>query len=1536
MPEYMSPSVGNPVVGLKNISGVPTVGTGLMGSIYAEDESIRSVTSLKAAMFDSGSPDFTFTASQIAYGGSNDETTLYDFLGHDGDSLSSGGSDTGVSHSGVSLTGYIYIPKGYHTINVRSDDGFELKIGGEVFSAHEYGRGQDDTYARSYFKGGLYEVDLLYFDNGGATHLRMEIDGFVVDPSAFYAEKSDFTDPPSDVKVTPVEEYHPSMTLEDELSSAGGKTMGTGERDVIDGEGGSDRIIGKKGDDELYGGYGADVLKGGKGEDVLDGGRGSDLLVGGHGNDLLISRSDAGEQRIGQLAIGEPTRGDPDNEVNDRRQKLKDWEDQALVSDDVLIGGKGMDTFLFSPLINGKLEIIKKHTRSDGSINWAGVAGENDELHDHWVDHFGIDTIGDYNAAEDTIAVIGHTANVYVTYRDVDRDGDEESIIHVISMQHGAGGAHDKDLLGQIIVHGDRVEQEDITTDAGVTFGIVEGIDNAYEAINPAGRTKKTSIDGETVFGYDTRDDDGSMGAITGNPHRYVDNPHMKQAKKKFRDPNEEEPELTRDQFDQREVIEVAGRTITGNDGNNNLSQRGTPDETGIPGAQAFWQFGGDADGVYDDARGGSELRAYTLYENQALLRTGDLVRGPDGTPRAALSFNGEDQFAFIKNDPLHQVTQGTIALWVRPDDLSDDSVYLAKDEQGTGDGGHFHLGHTDEGKLLLRFAPGDGGSNTTWVMKNSALTEGKWAHIAVNFTEDGISVYLDGNKVSDGSWTAVEGGLANPGLASKAYLLQNDEPWVLGANSSRSTVNETAQQFGIDDDKLDDAFEGAISDFGIWGGFTKDDALNNWAINKLVEDGPGKALTNSAGPDVIIAANDRINGGKGDDTIDGGAGDDILVGGGGNDNIQGGYGDDRINGGASADVIDGGWGSDLLFGGDGNDLLISKSDVGEDRLGQLVLDDPSREFPDPSISKRFLKLTDWTDQALVGDDIMFGGAGNDHFYFELGINGKLDILQKHVMDNRMIHWHGVAGENRRLHDHWVDGIGIDIIGDYKASEDKISLIGHTVNVLDVTYHGVDNDGDGFDDDVVSVITAYSQQGGGGGAHDEDLLGYIVVYGDLVDEDDIITDAGAHYGVVDTIDQVQTALAPNGDRKVTRDAEGKKMFGYDTRDRDGDPIGSRPVDYTDNGFFDSVKDQFEGIMPDNVESMDLVMSHRGGSFNGRNSFIEIDHTGAQAQKTGTWAFNFNADTPGDGPQTLLSKDHIGYKGGGHLDIFISDGAFLYVRFQSFNETKYLKFDERIVADEDYHVSFTFDEDSINLYVNGGLADTDTGFQDGMIGNLEDTVLGASTSQRDGNADNLEKFFDGSIKNLAVLDRPLNEAEAIILFAGGGNVAALGDSVNGAMASNSGRAVSSSNEDLMIGTDAGEKLAGKAGDDDIQGGGGDDLISGGRGNDNLEGGAGADKFAYRNPEKAGVDQITDFTSGEDMIAFKAENLNLVGDFVDSISLTRFAKDEEDRVLYHKQTGMIYFDKDGSGTDHDRVALAEIEPGTDLTVNDFGLL
>jgi Ca2+-binding RTX toxin-like protein len=196
----------------------------------------------------------------------------------------------------------------------------------------------------------------------------------------------------------------------------------------------------------------------------------------------------------------------------------------------------------------------------------------------------------------------------------------------------------------------------------------------------------------------------------------------------------------------------------------------------------------------------------------------------------------------------------------------------------------------------------------------------------------------------------------------------------------------------------------------------------------------------------------------------------------------------DTFNGAGGADKIRTHWGKDTVNGGAGEDLIVSRSDAGEPDIAQAT-----------TASKVNGKQP---FNASTTDDVLTGGGDKDTFFFRLDLNAKAAIIAKHIHDFSENHdhgdndysnidWHGVTGENGNPHDHWLEGIGTDTITDFNRIEDKIRIEGHTVEVKSVDAIDVNMDGK-----IDSVIQLYSQQGAGGGAHDEDLLGKIVVLGD--------------------------------------------------------------------------------------------------------------------------------------------------------------------------------------------------------------------------------------------------------------------------------------------------------------------------------------------------------------------------------------------------------------------------------------------------------
>ena len=265
---------------------------------------------------------------------------------------------------------------------------------------------------------------------------------------------------------------------------------------------------------EVHGGYGNDELVGTSEDDILQGDHGEDLVKGGEGNDLLISFADGREPKIAQEYGPED---DPYNEINPDTRTY--YPDQPIEADDGFIGGPGADLFHFRVLINAKRHIILKHVNDDGTINWGrnGVAGENDNVHDHWVETLGDEVIWDFSRAEgDHIEVVGHTVEVYHrVYEDSDGDGILDStVLHVRSNQGSGGGAHNLDLLGTIRVFGDLVMESDYTVEQE-DYGIVPTINELEEAITPR---KFTSVadDGTPPPTPVVKDGDLPDGAVFG------------------------------------------------------------------------------------------------------------------------------------------------------------------------------------------------------------------------------------------------------------------------------------------------------------------------------------------------------------------------------------------------------------------------------------------------------------------------------------------------------------------------------------------------------------------------------------------------------------------------------------------------------------------------------------------------------------------------------------------------------------------------------------------------------------------------------------------------------------------------------------------------------------------------------------------------------------------------------------------------------------------------------------------------------------
>jgi Ca2+-binding RTX toxin-like protein len=953
-----------------------------------------------------------------------------------------------------------------------------------------------------------------------------------------------------------------------------------------------------------------DIIQGTRYYDYAQLGSGAQTIDGGDGRDRIISYGDGGEPDPAQT------------EGSDGRVNPAVPEGSA---DDVLTGGARGDTFEFRALINATDEVIAQHTSSSGYINWRGVAGENDNVHDHWVEGFGNDTITDYSKAEgDRIVIRGHTVEIAdITYGE--DEGGEYSLIAVRSQQGdgGAGGAntetgaHDEDSLGTIKVYGDTVTEADVTVQAAGVFDGIDKLARADEAYadSDAGIVQEvfSNTDGDTY--------NGILPSQTDVVHLGLGS----------------------------QTVDAGG----GYDAIISYSDGGEPDPAQTEGSDGRVNAP-VADGLADDVLTGGQGR--DLFKFNLLIDAKDEILAKHTRSDGSINWRG----VAGENDNVHDHWVEGIGNDVITDFSNQDgdriyvrghTVEIANIEYGEDEGGDYSL-------ISLRSQQGNGGA--------AGANTATGAH-----DEDALgTIKVYGDEVTEENIIIQAAGVFD-GIDKLDYIAEGEAT----SPANNATPEPEQIQYGADNPQdIDLEFTGTSSSDRIYSGSGKQTVDGGARNDHLISYGdggePDPAQTDGAEGRVNAAlpegaADDSFTGGDGRDTFEfralinakreiieahtnssgnvnwrGVAGEndnvhDHWVEGFGNDTItdyskdEGDriivrghtveiaditYGEDdggefslisvrsqQGNGGAGgANTATGAHDEDSLgtikVYGDTvtiDDVIVKAAGVfdGADRLeqadrladynggvqefasetdGEAIVTAPDdiktvdhvrigmgSQTVETGAGRDYIRLTSdagepdpaQTDGATgrinppidpsLANDRVSGGQGRDTFLFNMQINATAAVLARHTRDDGSVDWRRVAGENDAVHDHWVEGIGDDVITDFSRQDrDRIQIRGHTAEVAGIEY-GEDEGGD------FSLISLRSQQGDGGGAHDEDPLGSIKVYGDKVTAEDLSVSSRVFDGIDAYADASASAAVGT---LLTGDSDSNHLVGLDTAD----------------------------------------------------------------------------------------------------------------------------------------------------------------------------------------------------------------------------------------------------------------------------------------------------------------------------------------------------------------------------------------------------
>jgi Ca2+-binding RTX toxin-like protein len=149
---------------------------------------------------------------------------------------------------------------------------------------------------------------------------------------------------------------------------------------------------------------------------------------------------------------------------------------------------------------------------------------------------------------------------------------------------------------------------------------------------------------------------------------------------------------------------------------------------------------------------------------------------------------------------------------------------------------------------------------------------------------------------------------------------------------------------------------------------------------------------------------------------------------------------------------------------------------------------------------------------------------------------------------------------------------------------------------------------------------------------------------------------------------------------------------------------------------------------------------------------------------------------------------------------------------------------------------------------------------------------------------------------------------------------------------------------LRGLSGNDVLKASAGNDTLKGDAGSDKLYGGLGNDKLYGGTGSGKdvfvFDTKLSKTKNVDRIYDFNAKYD--SFHLENKIFTKLGKDSSKGVKFksdmfvkgkaAQDREDRIIYDKDTGALYYDRDGTGSAA-QVKIATLNKNLKIDFGDF---
>jgi Ca2+-binding RTX toxin-like protein len=657
-------------------------------------------------------------------------------------------------------------------------------------------------------------------------------------------------------------------------------------------------------------------------------------------------------------------------------------------------------------------------------------------------------------------------------------------------------------------------------------------------------------------------------------------------------------------------------------------------------------------------------------------------------------------------------------------------------------------------------------------------------------------------------------------------------------------------------------------------------------------------------------------------EVIDGSVHNDLLEGAGSNDTFWGNTGNDLLKGMGGNDTLKGAGGSDTLYGGLGRDTFI-----GSDDNNDTGWDTVTYEFSNVGVVIDLAAVNLNTKEAegdtYSGIEAFVGSMGHDVMR---GLNDatKGDSFLGKAGNDLLVGRDGNDTLNGDAdNDTLQGGLGADeLIGG--AGNDFVSYADYTSSVT----VGLADDGSGVAvgdnlKEIEGIIGGSSHDVLTGNRHSNTLEGG--AGNDILDGGD-----GFDFASYASSTQRVVIALPSG---VAVDVNTNSVNGIDRFTLIEGLIGSN---HGDSLTGNEIANVLRG------EGGNDVLAGRGGNdtLDGGAGVDTVDYSAAGGSVTVNLANGTGAGSDAGGDTYSSIENAVGSS---FDDVFIGNGAANAFQGLGGNDTYHVTAGDTVVEAAGGGIDKVVTDVSYNLGANiedlqgtggGALALTGNGLNNTITGNAAgnwiDGGIGADT------------MAGGAGDDTYVID---NAGDRIIDDLGVSSVVLTVNYDLSLLPASVQRITMAEGLPLnLTGTNGANVLMGNIAANTLKGQGGNDKLYGKASNDKLYGGSGKDVFVFdtKTHMTRNVDKIYDFKSKDDSIWLDNAVFTKLGRTGSEARPKKFssdmfvngtkAQDREDRIVYDKKTGNLYYDADGTGRSA-QVKIATIVNKTTLKFDDF---